>query len=588
MEYRVRLGEKTTGAELLTNGDFAGGFAGWQESPAPSWSIIGGAADFSAASTTGTLAQTNILEVGQRYRIKYDRVVNQVDPDNTVVLFGTFGTDIENKVATTYEIDKRAIDGTGISFKVWQNDRIDNVSCKLLKFNEPLNDEPMGLDKIRITDELDQSIYGLFKKFSTELEFVGDGYDFILAARQRLGRCGQIRVLIESKCDPLAEFEDEIEGVIFIADCDFDREECIVKTAIEDASTSSVIIRNKNEKIYPKFDNPQVKYLLNPATAIDPHDAAGTRPYSTVEAVDVFKLFRRTIHAITGVQVDFESDLLTTAPFLEMQMVFGASWRFQSLVGIGEKYSLSFTDLFEAFNSVLNIGITIIEKPNGVPFVKIEKKEDLRTNTPILTLNNVAGIKEKYDTNRFYKTVSIGYAKVDGSDNNDGEQYVVQDKCGTEDLQIVSAILQDSEIIFDLLDGTITDTTYDEDWFYVQADFQGGNLYNSRKFGANSLYNGDIDVVDNITRWVNDLPAGVRLQRDSDDDNPILKTNEALVIISEFSFPLSKEQHDLITDLSEQIRYNNPEKGIPDTDGFILKIDWNPQGSAVFTLLIAE
>ena len=65
--------------------------------------------------------------------------------------------------------------------------------------NVLINDEPRGLNDIEITIERDGDIKGLLVKFTSELDFIGDGYDAIKA---------KLDESITSTIEVLIQYED--------------------------------------------------------------------------------------------------------------------------------------------------------------------------------------------------------------------------------------------------------------------------------------------------------------------------------------------------------------------------------------------
>ncbi len=710
-QYQYRLGRKQDVTDLVTDGGFAAA-CGVNWTCGANWGIAAGVATRAIGSPGTFLTQASVFELGKRYRVLFD--VNTLTSSSGAFI-GDYGSSLATLGANT--IEHVCLLGTSLQFWSQGTFTIDNVQAFEMIFNDPLTDEPLGFEGSEITIERDRVLNGIFREYTTELTFVGDGYDFILAEFTANGFCSEIPVLIEEKCSDSDDFDTFFEGVIYLSDCEFDLRKCQVKATVEDRGAGQ-ILRN-NREVDVGFDPINlsfgvVNFLVQPDVVIDFHDSTGAyppgAPYTDLTigglSLNVEETFRRIIHDISDVNIDFESTFFSAGTFADLIVKFGADLRSDILPDFdhAEKKVISFMRLFDIMNSIFDLEVQVYY-PSGVPTIKIEQKIDFLTAPSVLTVSNVAEPTFTFDISQFFKTITIGYKEEFESDDGT-RQYISLDPCSQQELNIVAEAIADSDIIFEQLageemensarngnfddtsewtltgnwaiaggtandaagtggqvtQGGVTDTDcefdsttggecryevvftisgrtagtvtpnlggnagtaraangtfteiinsdsvddrlrfvsntafdgsidgvtlrkfkakdkYDEDLFVVETD--GAQ---TSQFGGGNAYNGNIEVTDNITRWVETLQNSVVKLRDTTET--ITKTNNPLIRVWAFEAPLSKSEWDLILMDDSVITFNSPENGVTNTEGHILRLTRNSNtGMAQFRLL---
>jgi len=591
--WRVSLGLTTTGSNLVTNGTFTGGLAGWTADAG--WTGVGNIADFTpgGGGGQGDLSQASVFEVGKRYRVTFDNLDALTGVDTIGIRFGDFGFGLLQPGIETVTQEHRVLSGTSISFHAVASGatsvQIDNVVVLELDYNTPITDQPIGLDEAKIVVQKDRDLEGLITKFITELTFWGDGYDYIKAQFDD-SYCNKIPVLFEYKCTETAEFERFFEGHIYISDCTFDLQKCMVKCTVEDSGGSQLLQRNKNVKVFADAADSNETGLVQEAQAtIDLHDNTGAypagSPYNDNDGFHVGSFFRTCIQVATELEVDCDTDYFELGgggDFEDLCIILGKLLRTGTLSAeFVEQSSYSFKEFFQACNSVFNLGIQS-KTVNGVPIIKIEPKEDLFSSTSILTLVDVPNIKAEVNKDLLFKTISIGYSARNVDDDDDRFQYVTNDTCSDKDLNLISKFVAQSILIEELLNATITGTEYDKYTYFIECTNTGGFTFDSTIFGGNA-FNGNLEKEDNMLRWVDTLPASTFKNRDTGE--VITKTNPPQVIIYKFDYPLSKTQFDSISDVTRPITFSGAGITTP-LEGHILKLEYNIKtGLTSFELL---
>jgi len=76
-----------------------------------------------------------------------------------------------------------------------------------------LADTPAGWDKAKITTKMDKTVRGLLSTYTTDLEFWGDGFDY-LDNKMNQDYCNVIDILIESDDCEAGNWREEFVGII--------------------------------------------------------------------------------------------------------------------------------------------------------------------------------------------------------------------------------------------------------------------------------------------------------------------------------------------------------------------------------------
>lgn len=583
-KWRFTLGKTlNTGTNYVSNGNFDLGIAGWTAEPGWAWNISGGGHARLLAATQAKLSQAGVFEVGEKYQVNYKfkkDSTNGTEAGFNVLRINEAGLQADYFTSTSYVDFSR--DRIAFSDELvfdaesppLDNMSLDTVSAYKYEWNDPLNDEPIGWDEAEIEVKRDRELDGLFKRYINNLTFRGDGYDFIKSVYDSDGVCGEIDVRIEYSCNNDGNFEDFFIGRIYIEDTMFDRMKCQVGVRIEDVGDGDLIIKNKNKKQYPSaqsdledFNEVNRNGLINAIYSLELHDSGGTYSY-TKNAWNVFDLLKRMVHYATDLQMDVESDFFTGATWEYFSLSFGGDLRSAGSTP-AQAQNLSFVDLFENLNRIFSLDFRIYRK-NNIPTIKIEPKVDLRTVASVLTLNNVPKLRHKFDTRNNYSSVSIGYNRISGSDYSKGVEYATDGGCGRGTKDLVADGIQDSQLIFDLLDGSITDDDEDNRIVFLEVFDDSGTL-RTKRFTASNLYNGNIDPDDNMDRWVENLYYSYVQVASLGDE--ATKADPPIVVEWDFDYPISYDDYlTLAASPSSRITFNSPEHDIADTDAFVVSL----------------
>jgi len=102
-----------------------------------------------------------------------------------------------------------------------------------------ISNEPIGFADASLRIVRGDGIDGISASFISDIQFWGDGYTLLKSIAETSDPCDIINVRIEENCINGIVFD----GIIYVSDIEFDSKECLAKTAIEDDSLQSRIMR---------------------------------------------------------------------------------------------------------------------------------------------------------------------------------------------------------------------------------------------------------------------------------------------------------------------------------------------------------
>lgn len=180
-----------------------------------------------------------------------------------------------------------------------------------------LNDDPLNWDEIEQTVERRNAVKGLFEKYVAKLEFVGDGYDYLLTKASTDGICSDVRVKIETRKTLSDTLTELFTGLIYLRDIEIDRQKKVIKANIESEDLDKIIQDRATIKVPIGTEETLNGTSITPISydtvqCFNPDaDPQGTYSAPDVEAFKVYDMFELAITYITDNQVAFESDFFS-------------------------------------------------------------------------------------------------------------------------------------------------------------------------------------------------------------------------------------------------------------------------------------
>jgi hypothetical protein len=232
--------------------------------------------------------------------------------------------------------------------------------------------DPINWSDFSETIERDDNIKGLLPKYETKLNFNAGGYKYLFDTLQSEGYCKLVQLKVDYKCSD--DYETILNGYIFISDCKFNLNKCIVECDVQDDNFGARIFNNKKIKAYLNSDKSKNGETITVATKNQINMFVPVTGASVVGTRDVYKIkdaFRYLVDFMSDGLIGFESDFLDTDVIIkEVAIAIGKELRSPQRAA---PY-ISFEELFVEVNKKVPIGFTIIRDSSNNPVVKIEEE----------------------------------------------------------------------------------------------------------------------------------------------------------------------------------------------------------------------
>lgn len=570
--YRIRLGKQIVGGNKVTNGDFSTrDLTGWEEAygwyenegtidGALQYVLFGGTTpavenpESRSSSISYLLMQRAILERGKEYRISFE-ILELTDNAELAVKIGDWGKHSYNEIGE-YSVDRLVLDRGDLVFHPLGEQVFTNISAYELRWNDPLNDEPVNMLDINSSIVQDENIEGLFLEFIDDLEFVGDGYEFLAQKRDELGFDGVVPILIEESEDGYF-WERRFEGTINISDIIFDESRKVARAEVNDTSVPAMIANNTDTSVNlrPAYIDggvgvPKSFYNYGQPFHLQDRFDPSSGTYNESITYRIENAFQYIVNFITDSRAIVMSDAFSDPSIYGDHLL---SMIYDTLDV--QDFYLSFSDLFEIVNTVYNVTVqfTTVE---GVPMVIISRKSDVQTSEIYLQFEN-ARISRRQFQDAIPKNVKSGYQQPDeGWDlfklsadkvNAQGYEKILQppivyvEDAGTYD----SSDMANGDILL------VESEPNSDPYVFNNGGNPGGagglpeiiNYYRPfyRHYANKSTINETIkDFTFPVSNWMVSLPFNL-IGANRGEIQVFSKSNDAFIEEIEFEAPISKE-----------------------------------------------
>jgi len=349
-----------------------------------------------------------------------------------------------------------------------------------------LTNTPKGWDSAKINSKRDSAIKGLFLNYVNDLEFWGDGFDYIDGILEA-NYCGVITVLIETDDCEEGVWVEEFNGTIKLTEINtYDVDQRIIKTKIFDESYDAKISNNKSLKAYVDVGTSKNGVNIQAVSPVDIqlfNPTTGTAYNSYLATLRqgwrVFDCFRFIIDYMTDGGVGFKSDLLA-GELYDLMLFNGKEVRIGN--GGGLQLEVSFKELFQEIDKKHNISFAIEPSPTGYASLfqlRLEKSSYFEQDDDIITLDNVAGILMEFNQEDLYSDIDVGSDSFDDDivlsyppinfKAFKKENYTILGQCNIDKtLNLVSKYIIDTNVIEDVL--VNGEDKYDKKTFLIVTD----------------------------------------------------------------------------------------------------------------------
>lgn len=234
-----------------------------------------------------------------------------------------------------------------------------------------LVNEPGGLDECVLSIERDEELKGIFLKYTTDLWFYGDGWDYLLQKKEESRSCAQVACTIYYSCANDQPYEILFEGTIPLGEdyVNWDYYYCIVSTKIENADFSNLIQRYQDYRI--RLNNSGTNYCIDGTTVLANLDFYSTQFFNNlnngiyneldISTVLVADALQYALSFLSNNKITLDMDALYTTPFVAQELDITMP---PVQVGVPNTLSVTFTNYYNQQYEVL---INVVGVGGGVP-----------------------------------------------------------------------------------------------------------------------------------------------------------------------------------------------------------------------------
>lgn len=377
---------------------------------------------------------------------------------------------------------------------------------------------------LRIITEYDSEFHAIVRKYSNELTFIGDAYEYLYNLSRTSGIDTQIECKIMFKkdnADPVLLVHD---GIINITDVEFMMFEKKAACSIKDNHWLTFINNNKSIKAIPTSGKSKNNIAIT-AAAWYPKDMFGTTTatydYADRLFLKVDECFNFMINFMSDAKVQYSSPYFSSGDGKNFYLTKGIN--LHNALSVSD-IEMSFTDLFQEFNKRINLGMRVDITTNP-PTLVIDKHEDIFTDSVSTTIYNPAKVSKKYDVSQMYAQIKFGskvlnYSVPNADSNfinyrfasfNQEEYYLLGQNNIDTVLDLSCNWIVDTNIYEQILKNG--NTSYDDDIFILIVD--STTPTNARKYivqgGTTAFYNYDFINSKIALNWFGGIPSSIAL-----------------------------------------------------------------------------
>lgn len=385
--------------------------------------------------------------------------------------------------------------------------------------------DPNGIRELNQELFYDDELKGVFNRVDGDLEFHGDGYDYIEDIILTQGICSKIELSL------ILASREYFKGLIHIVDIsDWNATREIIKTPVSDNNLSSYVFNNKNVQAYVNAD--KTKSGL-PATAATPVTGFELFTPST-GSYDFTRDFVYRVDDVFNFIVEFVSDgnMTYSSPFFgsggDMENLMCASALHLSTDAEKTPY-LSLYGLFTELDKIFNLSM-YIDYSGELPNLVVDKTDNLYSDDNLLTLDDVKDVSISFDKEKMYAFVDIGssqYQNYNGGtftmpDANflgfKEEKYYIIGQCNLDrGINLVNDYVIDSNAIEDML--VNQNDSFDGSIVFIESDGSQATKYDNLSGFAGSIYNQSLNNYNKSINYLGAIPNDMVKYISNDENN---------------------------------------------------------------------
>lgn len=388
-----------------------------------------------------------------------------------------------------------------------------------------LADLPNGISELVQELNYHDEYKGFFYFITNELEFNGDGYDFIENILFTQSPCNQIDFLLS------IDGIDYFEGIIDTTESDFNLSREVVSIPIADNNVSSYITKNAKIKTYLNVTKSKNGTTITAATRISnlAMFTPSTGVYDLLNQTQVYPVgdvFRYLVEFMSDGAMTATSPLFDTGGTKEGVCIINGSAfaRFDT----GASPLVSFFDLFTEMDKLYNIAYKIDYATNTMI---IDLTSNLYSTTNILTVSQVRDLKLSFTKEMFYSKIKVGSTKIQEASSSftfpeavflgfNEEEYFTLGQCNIDnELNLVNDYIIDSNAMEDML--LNFNDSYKDDTVIIETDYPGTNQ--ATKFNnlipLTFAYNIGLNNFNKSQNWLGSFPNDILAYLNNEANN---------------------------------------------------------------------
>lgn len=279
----------------------------------------------------------------------------------------------------------------------------------LLDGNEVPN--PKGWETMKTTIKRDADMDGILIYQDNELEFTGEGYDYLWSKAQSEGFCSRIEVDVTKQYNGLTK--RVLNGYIYVSDTTFNEKARTARVKIEDNTFFNTINNNKNLKVVLTAGKSKNGVDITPCTKFDleVYNIANDTVLRNCFAIRLDDAFRYLIEYMSDGRVGFASDTFA----------YGGIWG-EYVITDGSKLSgynatiyeaapitaISFKEMYDEVKKRFPIGFAI-ENPFTNPVLRIEALSYFSsTDKSTVVFSDIDQISTRFEQSKLYSALNLG------------------------------------------------------------------------------------------------------------------------------------------------------------------------------------
>lgn len=341
---------------------------------------------------------------------------------------------------------------------------------------------PKGWENLKSVIKRDQDTDGIIIYQDQDVDFTGDGYDYIISTANNSGFCSQISCEVTREKNGVTKLL--LKGNIFISDCIFNERTKSVTAKIKDSSYFAMVEYNKSIKTVVTSGKSKngVDITPCPKFSLQVWGVDDTALIKTVFAVRIYDAFMYLIRFMSDGLIGFESDTFKYGgEWDHLVITSGDKLRGTNVAQYGTApiAAFSFIELLQEVKKRIPIGF-IVESPYSNPVIRVESLSYFTdTSKSDVSFELIDEIKTRFDQNRLYSSLNLGSsvtldtAFVNFPENikwfgfND-ETFIIQTKCNIDNtLALVGDWVVSSNVIQNCVNEL--DSSYDENIFLIDT-----------------------------------------------------------------------------------------------------------------------